>query len=123
MTTTVPAPSFHPASQSQELLIKLQDLCELQLLYQGMQEEQKQLIQHQERVVVEQLELHKELHLFKESHFQEVLDNPEGSKLLKSSNCGQDKVTIVRGRETVPGTAGKGAAQKGRGPEGLFSRE
>ena len=67
MTTTVPAPSFHPASQSQELLIKLQDLCELQLLYQGMQEEQKQLIQHQERVVVEQLELHNKISEVKNS--------------------------------------------------------
>lgn len=77
-----------------------------------MQEEQKQLIHNQENVVKEQLELQKELRLFKESRFQEVLDNPEGSKTLKSSQC-RDKVIVVRGREMALGTAGKGAAQKG----------
>lgn len=79
-----------------------------------MQEEQKQLIHNQESVLKEQLELHKELHLFKESHFQEVLENPEGSKSLKSSKYVHDKVTIARGREAVLGTAGEGAAQQGQ---------
>lgn len=114
MTTTVLAPSFHSTSQSFELLTKLQDLYELQLLYRGMQEEQKQLIHNQESVLKEQLELHKELHVFKESHFQEVLENPEGSKSLKCSKRVQDKVTIARGREMVLGTGEEGAAQKGQ---------
>lgn len=110
VTTTVPAPSFHSTSQSSELLTKLQDLYEVQLLYQSMQEEQKQLIHNQENVLNEQLELHKELHVLKDSHFQEVLENPEGSKSLKSSKCIQDKVTIARGRGTVLGT-GRGCTE------------
>ncbi|XP_045711693.1 coiled-coil domain-containing protein 136 isoform X4 [Phyllostomus hastatus] len=92
---TVPLPKSGLLQKSQELLTKLQDLCELQLLYQGMQEEQKQLIHNQENVVKEQLELHKELRLFKESRFQEMLDNPEGSKLVKSSRCGQNKSKVI----------------------------
>nr|KAF6469080.1 coiled-coil domain containing 136 [Molossus molossus] len=87
---TFPLPKSGLLRKSQELLTKLQDLYELQLLYQGMQEEQKQLIQNQGKVLKEQLELHKELHLFKESFFQEV-ENPEGSKSLKSSKCVENK--------------------------------
>ncbi|XP_032131924.1 coiled-coil domain-containing protein 136 isoform X6 [Sapajus apella] len=79
------------ANKSQELLTKLEDLCELQLLYQGMQEEQKKLIQNQDCVLKEQLELHEELRRFKESHFQEVLENPDDSKLAKSSKCDRNK--------------------------------
>ncbi|XP_032131930.1 coiled-coil domain-containing protein 136 isoform X11 [Sapajus apella] len=81
----------HSVTQSQELLTKLEDLCELQLLYQGMQEEQKKLIQNQDCVLKEQLELHEELRRFKESHFQEVLENPDDSKLAKSSKCDRNK--------------------------------
>lgn len=84
-------------SQSQELLTKLQNLCELQLLYQGMQEEQKKLIQNQECVIKEQLELHSALQHFKESGFREVLEGPENSRSPKSSKCGNsNKVTIAR---------------------------
>ncbi|XP_039328679.1 coiled-coil domain-containing protein 136 isoform X4 [Saimiri boliviensis] len=79
------------ANKSQELLTKLEDLCELQLLYQGMQEEQKKLIRNQDCVLKEQLELHEELRRFKESHFQEVLENPDDSKLAKSSKCDRNK--------------------------------
>ncbi|XP_063524515.1 coiled-coil domain-containing protein 136 isoform X17 [Pongo pygmaeus] len=79
------------ANKSQELLTKLEDLCELQLLYQGMQEEQKKLIQNQDCVLKEQLEIHEELRHFKESHFQEVLENPDDSKLAKSSKCNRNK--------------------------------
>lgn len=111
MTTAVPALFLPLYLQSQELLTKLQDLCELQLLYQGMQEEQKQLIQSQESVLKEQLELHKELHLFKESCFQEV-ENPEGPKSLKSSKCGENKVTIARGRMRFWGEQGEGPHRK-----------
>ncbi|XP_039328682.1 coiled-coil domain-containing protein 136 isoform X7 [Saimiri boliviensis] len=81
----------HSVTQSQELLTKLEDLCELQLLYQGMQEEQKKLIRNQDCVLKEQLELHEELRRFKESHFQEVLENPDDSKLAKSSKCDRNK--------------------------------
>lgn len=95
----------HSTLQSQELLTKLQDLCELQLLYQGMQEEQKKLVQNQECVLKEQSELHEELHHFKESRFRDVLEKPDDSKSPKSSKCGQNKVTRTRGGETVPGTA------------------
>ena len=102
---TVPPTSFHYTSQSQELLTKLQDLCEVQMLYQGMQEEQKKLIQNQENIVKEQLELQGALHRFKESSFREVLENPEDPKWPKSSKCGHNKVTIARGRETVLGAA------------------
>lgn len=69
-----------------------------------MQEEQKKLIQNQESVLKEQLELHQELQLFKDSRFREVLENPEGSKSPKSSKCGHNKVTNTRCRETVLGT-------------------
>ena len=89
----------HSTSQSQELLTKLQDLCEVQMLYQGMQEEQKKLIQNQENIVKEQLELQGALHRFKESSFREVLENPEDPKWPKSSKCGHNKVTIARGRD------------------------
>uniref|UniRef100_F6PVI4 Coiled-coil domain containing 136 n=1 Tax=Callithrix jacchus TaxID=9483 RepID=F6PVI4_CALJA len=78
-------------NKSQELLTKLEDLWELQLLYQGMQEEQKKLIQNQDFVLKEQLELYEELQHFKESHFQEVLENPDDSKLAKSSKCDRNK--------------------------------
>ncbi|XP_064229702.1 coiled-coil domain-containing protein 136 isoform X6 [Aotus nancymaae] len=81
----------HSVTQSQELLTKLEDLCELQLLYQGMQEEQKKLIQNQDCVLKEQLELREELRCFRESHFQEVLENPDDSKLAKSSKCDRNK--------------------------------
>uniref|UniRef100_A0A8I4A3M4 Coiled-coil domain containing 136 n=1 Tax=Callithrix jacchus TaxID=9483 RepID=A0A8I4A3M4_CALJA len=81
----------HSVTQSQELLTKLEDLWELQLLYQGMQEEQKKLIQNQDFVLKEQLELYEELQHFKESHFQEVLENPDDSKLAKSSKCDRNK--------------------------------
>ncbi|XP_058153323.1 coiled-coil domain-containing protein 136 isoform X6 [Dasypus novemcinctus] len=79
------------ANKSQELLTKLQDLCELQLLYQGMQDEQKKLLQHQEVVLKEQTELQEQLRLFKDSHFQKALKNPEDSKLPKSSKSGQSQ--------------------------------
>lgn len=69
-----------------------------------MQEEQKILVQNQERVLKEQSYLHEELHLFKEARFHEVLGNPENSKSSKSSKCGPNKVTRRRGRGTVPGT-------------------
>ncbi|XP_062954838.1 coiled-coil domain-containing protein 136 isoform X2 [Cynocephalus volans] len=88
---TFPLPKSGVFHKSQELLAKLQDLCELQLLYQGMQEEQKKLIQNQECVLKEQLEAHEELWCFKESHFQKVLENPKDSKLPKSSKCDQNK--------------------------------
>lgn len=71
------------------------------MLYQGMQEEQKKLIQNQECVLKEQLDLHGALQHFKESGFREVLENPKDSKSPKSSKCGHNKVTIARGRETV----------------------
>ncbi|XP_036764981.2 coiled-coil domain-containing protein 136 isoform X6 [Manis pentadactyla] len=83
------------ANKSQELLTKLQDLWELQLLYQGMQEEQKKVIHNQESVLKEQSELHRELHLFKVSRFREVLENPEDSKSPKSSKCGQNKSKMI----------------------------
>ncbi|XP_036875519.2 coiled-coil domain-containing protein 136 isoform X7 [Manis javanica] len=83
------------ANKSRELLTKLQDLWELQLLYQGMQEEQKKVIHNQESILKEQSELHRELHLFKVSRFQEVLENPEDSKSPKSSKCGQNKSKLI----------------------------
>ncbi|XP_070121895.1 coiled-coil domain-containing protein 136 isoform X8 [Equus przewalskii] len=92
---TFPLPKSGLFHKSQELLTKLQDLCELQLLYQGMQEEQKKLIQNQESVLKEQLELHQELQLFKDSRFREVLENPEGSKSPKSSKCGHNKSKMI----------------------------
>nr|XP_054415770.1 coiled-coil domain-containing protein 136 isoform X11 [Pongo abelii] len=88
---TLPLPKSGLLLKSQELLTKLEDLCELQLLYQGMQEEQKKLIQNQDCVLKEQLEIHEELRHFKESHFQEVLENPDDSKLAKSSKCNRNK--------------------------------
>ncbi|XP_039328678.1 coiled-coil domain-containing protein 136 isoform X3 [Saimiri boliviensis] len=88
---TLPLPKSGLLLKSQELLTKLEDLCELQLLYQGMQEEQKKLIRNQDCVLKEQLELHEELRRFKESHFQEVLENPDDSKLAKSSKCDRNK--------------------------------
>ncbi|XP_055248206.1 coiled-coil domain-containing protein 136 isoform X7 [Gorilla gorilla gorilla] len=88
---TLPLPKSGLLLKSQELLTKLEDLCELQLLYQGMQEEQKKLIQNQDCVLKEQLEIHEELRHFKESHFQEVLENPDDSKLAKSSKCNRSK--------------------------------
>lgn len=91
--------SFLCSTQSQELLSKLEDLCELQLLYQGMQEEQRKLIQNQQCVLNEQLEAHEELRSLKESHFQEVLENPENARRHKFSNYGQNKVTMARGRD------------------------
>ena len=50
------------------------------MLYQGMQEEQKKLIQNQENIVKEQLELQGALHRFKESSFREVLES-RGSQM------------------------------------------
>ncbi|XP_006745570.1 coiled-coil domain-containing protein 136 [Leptonychotes weddellii] len=88
---TFPLPKAGLLPKSQELLTKLQDLCELQLFYQGMQEEQKKLVQSQESVLREQSDLHEELHLFKMSHFRDVLENPNDSKSPKSSKCGHDK--------------------------------
>ncbi|XP_071468979.1 coiled-coil domain-containing protein 136 isoform X2 [Marmota flaviventris] len=90
-----PTPKCGLFNKSQELLAKLQDLCELQLLYQGMQEEQKKLIQNQECVLKEQLEAHEELRGLKESHFQEVLENPEDAKKHKFSNSGQNKSKLL----------------------------
>ncbi|KAF0877748.1 CC136 protein, partial [Crocuta crocuta] len=92
---TFPLPKAGLFQKSQELLTKLQDLCELQVLYQGMQEEQKILVQNQERVLKEQSYLHEELHLFKEARFQEVLGNPENSKSSKSSKCGPNKSKMI----------------------------
>uniref|UniRef100_A0A8C3VXP1 Coiled-coil domain containing 136 n=1 Tax=Catagonus wagneri TaxID=51154 RepID=A0A8C3VXP1_9CETA len=97
---TFPLPKSGLFHKSQELLTKLQNLCELQLLYQGMQEEQKKLIQNQECVIKEQSELHKALQHFKESAFREVLESPEDSRSPKSSNCGnhnkQSKVVVAQ---------------------------
>ncbi|KAL6045921.1 hypothetical protein STEG23_018419 [Scotinomys teguina] len=75
---TFPQPKCGLLQKSQELLSKLQDLCEMQLLYQSMQDEQRKLIQNQESVLKEQLEAHSELRGIKEANFQEV---------SKSSNC------------------------------------
>ncbi|XP_029779621.1 coiled-coil domain-containing protein 136 isoform X1 [Suricata suricatta] len=92
---TFPLPKAGLFQKSQELLTKLQDLGELQLLYQGMQEEQERLIQDQERLLKEQSDLHEELHLFKEARFQEVLGISDDSKLSKSSKCGQNKSKMI----------------------------
>ncbi|XP_059964952.1 coiled-coil domain-containing protein 136 isoform X8 [Mesoplodon densirostris] len=92
---TFPLPRSGLFHKSQELLTKLQDLCELQMLYQGMQEEQKKLIQNQESVLKEQLELHGALQRFKESDFQEVLENPKDPKWPKSSKCGYNKSKMI----------------------------
>ncbi|XP_074223215.1 coiled-coil domain-containing protein 136 isoform X9 [Camelus bactrianus] len=92
---TFPIPKSGLFHKSQELLTKLQDLCELQMLYQGMQEEQKKLIQNQECVLKEQLDLHGALQHFKESGFREVLENPKDSKSPKSSKCGHNKSKMI----------------------------
>ncbi|XP_034876957.1 coiled-coil domain-containing protein 136 isoform X2 [Mirounga leonina] len=92
---TFPLPKAGLLPKSQELLTKLQDLCELQLFYQGMQEEQKKLVQSQESVLKEQSDLHEELHLFKMSRFRDVLENPNDSKSPKSSKCGHDKSKLI----------------------------
>ncbi|XP_019501638.1 PREDICTED: coiled-coil domain-containing protein 136 [Hipposideros armiger] len=92
---TVPLPKSGLLPKSQELLSKLQDLCELQLLYQGMQEEQEKLVQNQEAILKEQLELHEKLRVFKDSHFREALENLKGSKAPMSSKC-QNKVIIAQ---------------------------
>ncbi|XP_029425882.1 coiled-coil domain-containing protein 136 isoform X7 [Nannospalax galili] len=84
---TFPQPRCGLLQKGQELLSKLQDLCEMQLLYQSMQDEQKKLMQNQESVLREQLEAHKELRDFRESNFQEVLEHPQDAKGPKSSNC------------------------------------
>ncbi|NP_663549.3 coiled-coil domain-containing protein 136 isoform 1 [Mus musculus] len=84
---TFPQPKCGILQKSQELLSKLQDLCEMQLLYQNMQEQQRKLTQNQECVLKEQLEAHKHLRGFKESHFQEVLANPQDARGPKSSSC------------------------------------
>ncbi|XP_013358751.1 PREDICTED: coiled-coil domain-containing protein 136 isoform X2 [Chinchilla lanigera] len=83
---TFPLPKCGLFHKSQELLSKLQDLWDLQMLYQDMQEEQRKLIQNQECVLKEQGEAHKLLRGFKESRFQEVLVNPEVGKQPKSTN-------------------------------------
>ncbi|XP_023558624.1 coiled-coil domain-containing protein 136 isoform X4 [Octodon degus] len=83
---TFPLPKCGLFRKSQELLTKLQDLWDLQVLYQGMQEEQRKLMQNQECVLKEQIEAHKLLRGFKESRFQEVLVNPEDAKQHKSTN-------------------------------------
>ncbi|XP_028618451.1 coiled-coil domain-containing protein 136 isoform X2 [Grammomys surdaster] len=84
---TFPQPKCGLLQKSQELLSKLQDLCEMQVLYQSMQDQQRKLIQNQECVLKEQLEAHKHLRGFKESNFQEVLANPQDAKGPKSSSC------------------------------------
>lgn len=84
---TFPQPKCGLLQKSQELLAKLQDLCEMQLLYQNMQDQQRKLIQNQECVLKEQLEAHKHLRGFKYSNFQEVLANPQDAQGPKSSSC------------------------------------
>ncbi|KAM4874136.1 coiled-coil domain-containing protein 136 isoform 3-T3 [Thomomys bottae] len=92
---TFPLPKCGLYRKSQDLLKKLQDLCELQLLYQGMQDEQKKLVQNQECVVKEQLELHKELREIKDSNFQELMENHEDAKYTKSSSCENKKPKLL----------------------------
>ncbi|GAB1290628.1 Coiled-coil domain-containing protein 136 [Apodemus speciosus] len=84
---TFPQPKCGVLQKSQELLSKLQDLCEMQLLYQSMQDQQRKLIQNQECVLKEQLEAHKHLRGFKESNFQEVLASTQDAKGPRSSSC------------------------------------
>ncbi|XP_034374739.1 coiled-coil domain-containing protein 136 isoform X6 [Arvicanthis niloticus] len=84
---TFPQPKCGLLQKSQELLSKLQDLCEMQVLYQNMQDQQRKLIQNQECLLKEQLEAHKHLRNFKESNFQEVLVSPQDVKGPKSSSC------------------------------------
>ncbi|XP_062059030.1 coiled-coil domain-containing protein 136 isoform X7 [Lepus europaeus] len=92
----LPLPKSGLVRKSQEILTKLQDLCELQMLYQGMQNEQKKLIQSQASILKEQLETHKALWHFKETHFQEVVENPEDPKWAKSSKCNENKPQLLR---------------------------
>ncbi|XP_076769722.1 coiled-coil domain-containing protein 136 isoform X8 [Arvicanthis niloticus] len=89
---TFPQPKCGLLQKSQELLSKLQDLCEMQVLYQNMQDQQRKLIQNQECLLKEQLEAHKHLRNFKESNFQEVLVSPQDVKGPKSSSC-ENKVS------------------------------
>nr|KAF6418019.1 coiled-coil domain containing 136 [Rousettus aegyptiacus] len=91
----IPLPKAGLLQKSQDLLSKLRDLGELQLLYQGMQGEQEKLVHNQEVLIKEQSELHKRLHLCKDSHFREVLENPEGSKSPKSSRYSQNKSKVI----------------------------
>lgn len=102
-------PSSRPTLQSQDILTKLQDLCELQMLYQGMQNAQKKLIQSQEGILKEQLETHKALRQFTE--------NPDDPKWSESSKC-ENKVTPARCR----GTALSPAALQGPGRRGWLRR-
>jgi hypothetical protein len=94
----------------------------MQLLYQNMQEQQRKLTQNQECVLKEQLEAHKHLRGFKESHFQEVLANPQDARGPKSSSC-ENKVTTAAGRGlALVRTAvrqGKGSVEE-LNQEGLF---
>ncbi|XP_045144697.1 coiled-coil domain-containing protein 136 isoform X1 [Echinops telfairi] len=82
---TFPLPKSGLVQKSQELLQKLQDLCELQLLCQGMQGDQKTLLQNQRALLEEQTKLHKELGLHRELCFQEVLEKPKNCRWSKSS--------------------------------------
>nr|XP_008256448.3 coiled-coil domain-containing protein 136 isoform X1 [Oryctolagus cuniculus] len=94
-----PLPKSGLVRKSQDILTKLQDLCELQMLYQGMQNEQKKLIESQASILKEQLETHKALRHFKETHFQEVVENPEDPKWAKSSKCDdENKSQLLRGQ-------------------------
>lgn len=88
--------------QSKELLSKLQDLCEMQLLYQSMQDQQRKLIKNQENLLKEQLEAHKELREFTDSGFHDVVANPQDTKGPKSSLC-ENKVTTAEGRAVWQG--------------------
>ncbi|XP_036353169.2 coiled-coil domain-containing protein 136 isoform X2 [Ochotona princeps] len=82
-----PLPKSGLFRKSQDILTKLQDLCELQMLYQGMQNEQKKLIQSQEGILKEQLETHKALRQFTE--------NPDDPKWSESSKC-ENKSQLLR---------------------------
>lgn len=96
------------------------------MLYQGLQEEQRKLMQNQECLLKEQVEAHKELRDFKDSHFQEVLVNPEDAKQPKSANS-EKKVTVARGMVLVllstVALQGMVALQKGQSQEGLLGQE
>ncbi|XP_060040181.1 coiled-coil domain-containing protein 136 isoform X2 [Erinaceus europaeus] len=98
---TVPVPKSGLLHKSQQLLLKLQDLGELQLLYKGMQEEQKKLVQNQESVLKEQLQLHQELQAFKDSRFRSVLESPEESRVSKNFKSGQIKSKVVMAQMQV----------------------
>ncbi|MEJ1280834.1 coiled-coil domain containing 136 [Cricetulus griseus] len=84
---TFPQPKCGLLQKSKELLSKLQDLCEMQLLYQSMQDQQRKLIKNQENLLKEQLEAHKELREFTDSGFHDVVANPQDTKGPKSSLC------------------------------------